>query len=52
MNEAIQELKDLITHNLDVIEFLDILDLSLPELVELLEEQVEEHYTQLLDACG
>ena len=33
------ELKLLIAHNLDVLEFLDILDISFPELIDILEEQ-------------
>ena len=51
IHEDIDELKLLITHNLDVYDFLDILDISLAELVDILEEQVEENYEQLFRAC-
>lgn len=47
----VEELKALIVHNLDVMEFLDILGLELSDLVELLEEQIEESATQLQRAC-
>jgi len=47
MQSDIEELKLLIIHNLDIQEFLDILDIDLVELVEILEEQIENKYTQL-----
>ena len=47
----VEELRALIVHNLDVMEFLDILGLELSDLVELLEEQIEESATQLQRAC-
>lgn len=47
----VEELKALIVHNLDVMEFLDILGLELSDLVELLEEQIEESASQLQRAC-
>ena len=47
----VEELKAFIVHNLDVMEFLDILGLELSDLVELLEEQIEESATQLQRAC-
>ncbi len=51
MHEDLDELKLLIVHNLDVYEFLDILGVSFAELVDILEEQIEEEYTRLHDAC-
>lgn len=51
MIEDIEELKLLITHNLDVLDFLDILEISFPELVDILQEQCEEHYSKLLRSC-
>lgn len=50
MND-LEELKLLIAHNLDVYEFLDVIGLSFPELLDILEEQIEESHTQLLHAC-
>lgn len=47
----IEELKLLITHNLDVVEFLDILEIDMYELCNILEEQIEEAYTRLHNAC-
>lgn len=46
-----EELKLLIVHNLDVLDFLDLLGVSYAELVDILEEQIEEEYTRLHDAC-
>lgn len=51
MSDDIEELKTLITHNLDVLEFLDILGISFAELVNILEDQIEEHHEELLFAC-
>ena len=51
MNDDIEELKALIVHNLDVLELLDILDISFAELVDILEDQIEDHYEELVSAC-
>ena len=51
MHEDLEELKLLIVHNLDVYEFLDILDVSFAELVDILEDDCEEHYEELARAC-
>ena len=51
LHDDLNELKLLIVHNLDVYEFLDILDISLAELTDILEDQVEENYEQLFRAC-
>lgn len=45
------ELKLLIAHNLDVLELLDLLDISFPELIDILEEQIEDHKEECLRAC-
>ena len=50
-HDDIEELKLLIAHNMDVLEVLDILDISLPELLDILEDQIEEEYARLHDAC-
>ena len=51
MHDDLDELKLLIVHNLDVYEFLDILDISLAELTDILEEQIEDKYEELTRAC-
>lgn len=51
MTDDIEELKLLIAHNLDVLEFLDILGISFPELIDILQEQCEEQRQDLLRAC-
>ena len=51
MHEDLEDLKLLIVHNLDVLDFLDILGVSFAELVDILEDQVEEEYTRLKHAC-
>lgn len=51
IHDDIDELKQLIIHNLDVLEFLDILGLDMPDLVDVLEEEIEENYTRLHAAC-
>lgn len=50
-HENFDELKLLIVHNLDVLEFLDILGITFIELVDLLEDQCEEQAEDLLRAC-
>jgi len=45
------ELKELIIHNLDVVEFLDIIGYDLADLVPFLDEEIEEFHTQLKRAC-
>lgn len=47
IHDDLEELKLLIVHNLDVYDFLDILEIDLAELVNILEEQVEENYARL-----
>ena len=51
LHEDIEELKLLIVHNLDVLDFLDIVGVSYAELVEILEEQIENQYEELTRAC-
>jgi hypothetical protein len=50
-HDDIEELKLLISHNLDVIDFLDLIDVSLEDLVELLEDKIEDNYERLHTAC-
>lgn len=51
LHDDIEELKLLIVHNLDVYDFLDILEIDLAELVNILEEQVTDQYHELYKAC-
>lgn len=46
----LDELKDLIIHNLDVMEFLDILGVELADIIDKFEEEIEEHKEILLEA--
>jgi len=43
-------LKELITQNLDVYDLLDILGISMAELTEILEDQIREHFDELVGA--
>ncbi len=52
MIEDIEELKALIVHNLDVLEFLDIIGMDLADLVEYFEEEIEEHQKVLRKAVS
>lgn len=45
------ELKQLIVSNLDVMTFLDLLGIDLSDLVEKLEEEIEESFDVLMKAC-
>jgi cell division septum initiation protein DivIVA len=49
--DDIEELKALIVHKMDVLEFLDMIEMDFSELVDLLEEQIEEHESRLHRAC-
>tara|TARA_R110000868_G_scaffold371241_1_gene634759 strand:+ start:543 stop:701 length:159 start_codon:yes stop_codon:yes gene_type:complete len=51
MSSQLEELKQLIIHNLDVDEFLDILGYDLSDLVERLSDELEENYEELRHAC-
>ena len=48
----IDELKQLIIHQLDVDEFLDLLGYDISDLVERLSDELEENYEELLSACS
>ena len=50
-HDDLEELKLLIVHNLDVLDFLDIVGVSYAELVDILEDQIEENYEELARAC-
>lgn len=45
------ELKDLIIHQLDVTQLLDILGMDLSDLVEKLDDEIEENRQELFSAC-
>jgi len=49
---SVDDLKVLIGSKLDVMEFLDIVGYDLCDLVEIMEDEIEEHWTQLVDACS
>jgi len=44
------ELKELIIHNLDIEEFLDILGMDLADLVDRFEDDIKENFTELMKA--
>jgi hypothetical protein len=48
----LQELKDLIVHNLDVSEFFDILGIELTECIDKFDEEIEENFTSLVKAVA
>jgi len=50
MND-IDTLKSLIIHKLDITEFLDIIGYDLSDLVDVLDDELEENYAELLSAC-
>lgn len=45
-----QELKELIIHNLDVDELLDILGMDIKDLVDRLEDEIQENFDELMKA--
>lgn len=49
---SVDDLKVLIASKLDVMEFMDIIGYDLCDLVELMEDEIEENFAQLLDACS
>lgn len=49
--DDLNELKELIVHNLDVVEFLDIIEIDMPLLVTYLENEIEEYHEKLVRAC-
>jgi NTP pyrophosphatase (non-canonical NTP hydrolase) len=51
MLDDIEELKTLIVHKLDVVEFLDILGLELVDILDKFEDEIEKDHAQLVRAC-
>jgi hypothetical protein len=47
---GVKELKDLIIHNLDVVDFLDIIGVSIDDLVEKFEDEIYLYFGELADA--
>lgn len=45
------ELYDLIAAKLDVVEFLDILGMELPDILDKFESEIEEYREELVAAC-
>lgn len=50
MKPDIENLKQLIIHNLDIIDFLDILNMDISDLVDLVEDEIKENYISLVKA--
>lgn len=46
----VEELKDLIIYNLDVVNFLDIIGVGIEDLVALCDEQIRENFDALVVA--
>lgn len=46
------ELKDLIVHNLDVLEFFDLIQVELADVIDLFDDYIEEHHDKLLSAVS
>lgn len=51
-NVELNELKLLIAARLDVTDFLDIIGYELADLLDVLDDELENHYQELLAACG
>jgi hypothetical protein len=51
LNGVVDELKTLIVHNLDVMEFLDILGYDLADIIDKFEDECEEYEQELYAAC-
>jgi hypothetical protein len=49
---TLEELKDLIIHNLDIAEFLDILGLTLSDIVDKFDDEIEESFDDLVKAVA
>lgn len=47
-----EDIKYLIASRLDVTEFMDILGWTMFDLVEKLDEEIEEHFDEFMEACG
>jgi len=48
---VVDELKTLIVHNLDVMEFLDILGYDLADIIDKFEEEITEFQVELRESC-
>jgi len=46
------ELKELIVHNLDVLEFFDLLGIELADVIDKFDEEIEENHSALLNAVS
>lgn len=49
---TLQELKDLIVHNLDVSDFFDILGIDLAECIDKFDEEIQENFGILAKAVA
>jgi len=48
----LQELKDLIVHNLDITEFFDIIGIELAECIDKFDEEIEENFSRFVKAVA
>lgn len=46
----VEELKDLIIHNLDVVNFLDIIGIGMEDLVEIFQDAIKDNFDALVCA--
>lgn len=44
------ELKDLIIHNLDILEFMDLIGVELADIIDKFDDEIEEYQEALLKA--
>jgi hypothetical protein len=52
MPPTLEELKELIVHNLDITEFFDILGIELAECIDKFDEDIEEHFATFVNAVA
>ena len=50
-HDDLEELLSLVASKLDVTDIMDILNLEIEDLVQLLRDNIEEHYEEFKEAC-
>lgn len=48
----LEELKDLIVHNLDITEFFDIIGIELAECIDKFDDEIQENFSSLVKAVA
>ena len=48
----LEELKDLIVHNLDITEFFDIIGIELAECIDKFDDEIQENFSRLVKAVA